>query len=346
MTSALTRFLLSVLSMIVLTALTGCDSDHSESSGSAPVLPTVSVSVITAELSSPARQVEIMGTVQAAERASIAAKISGNITDILVSPGSRVKQGDLLISISAGEISAKLLQVQAQLDQATRNLTREQNLLKKNAATVEKVRTLEETRKIAEAAYKEARTMLSYTSIKAPFDGIITKKHANVGDLAIPGSPLLQLESESHLQIVTHIPESLVLEVSIGDRLPVFIPAAEREIIGVVQEVAPSADPRSRTAPVKLTITAESKIRSGQFARVRLPGTRGTAILLPESAIHQFGQMERVFIVNENQVQLRLVKSGLKLGNRIEILAGIEAGDQVVVSADAKLQDGQPISLQ
>jgi len=301
MTSALTRFLLSVLSMIVLTALTGCDSDHSESSGSAPVLPTVSVSVITAELSSPARQVEIMGTVQAAERASIAAKISGNITDILVSPGSRVKQGDLLISISAGEISAKLLQVQAQLDQATRNLTREQNLLKKNAATVEKVRTLEETRKIAEAAYKEARTMLSYTSIKAPFDGIITKKHANVGDLAIPGSPLLQLESES---------------------------------------------PRSRTAPVKLTITAESKIRSGQFARVRLPGTRGTAILLPESAIHQFGQMERVFIVNENQVQLRLVKSGLKLGNRIEILAGIEAGDQVVVSADAKLQDGQPISLQ
>ena len=125
-----------------------------------------------------------MGTVQAAESASIAAKISGNITDILVSPGSRVKQGDLLASISAGEISAKLLQVQAQLQQATRNLAREQSLLKKNAATVEMVKTLEDTKKIAEAAYKGARTMLSYTSINAPFDGIITKKHTNVGDLA------------------------------------------------------------------------------------------------------------------------------------------------------------------
>lgn len=330
---------------LFLTTLSACDSEHSDSSGVLENLPPLSVTVITAEKSTPIRQVEIMGTVQAAESASIAAKISGNITDILVSPGSRVKQGDLLASISAGEISAKLLQVQAQLQQATRNLAREQSLLKKNAATVEMVKTLEDTKKIAEAAYKEARTMLSYTSINAPFDGIITKKHTNVGDLATPGTLLLQLESQSQLQVITDIPESLVLEISIGDRLPVYIPAADLEITGIVQEVAPTADTRSRTAPVKLTIPSETKIRSGQFARVSLPGSKGSAILLPEQAVRAFGQMERVFIVKDLTAHLRLVKTGLRHGGKIEILSGIEPGEQIVVSTKTQLHDGQPVTL-
>ncbi len=336
-----------IISIILfLIILSSCKSEHPAAQEPEAVLPNIAVRTIIAEQSSPARQVEIMGTVQAAESASIAAKISGNITDIPVSPGSRVKQGDLLASISAGEISAKLMQAQAQLEQATRNYTREQGLLKKNAATVEMVKTLEETKRIAEAAYKEARTMLGYTSITAPFDGIVTKKHASIGDFATPGSPLLQLESESSLQVITHIPESLILEISIGDRLPIYIPAADVRITGIVEEVAPTADPRSRTAPVKLHIPSQEKIRSGQFARVSLPGTKGSAILLPETAVQPFGQMERVFVAENQTARMRLVKTGLKHGDRIEILSGIEPGEEIVVSADARLQDGQPVSLQ
>jgi len=331
---------------IFIAAFAGCKSEHPDSAARGEDLPQKQVEITTAEQSSPPRQVEIMGTVQAAESASIAAKISGNITDIAVTPGSRVKQGELLASISAGEISAKLLQAQAQLEQATRNLTREQNLLKKNAATIETVKTLEETKKIAEAAFKEARTMLSYTSIKAPFDGIITKKHANIGDLATPGTPLLQIESEDQLQVITDIPESLILKISIGDRLPVYIPAANLDIIGVVKEVAPSADTRSRTAPVKLTLPVETKIRSGQFARVSLPGTTGRAILLPKTAVRPFGQMERVFTVTDQTAQLKLVKTGHAYGSTIEILSGIEPGEKIIVSADVQLQDGQPVTVQ
>jgi multidrug efflux pump subunit AcrA (membrane-fusion protein) len=155
-----------------------------------------------------------------------------------------------------------------------------------------------------------------------------------------------RLESETQLQVITHIPESLVLEISIGNKLPVYIPAAELEIVGIVQEVAPTADTRSRTAQVKLTIPSQSKIRSGQFARVSLPGTRGSAVLLPETALHPFGQMERVFIVKDQIARLRLVKTGLRHDRKIEILSGIEPGEQIIVSADTKLQDGQPVTLQ
>ncbi len=143
------------------------------------------------------KQVEVVGTVQAVEQAEISAKISGNIVAFPVDLGSRVKQGDLLAELNAGEISAQVRQAKAQLEQTRRNLEREENLLKKNAATPETVKSLEDTARIATAAYRETRTMLDYTRITAPFSGIITRKMANVGDLATPGKPLLQIEEGS-----------------------------------------------------------------------------------------------------------------------------------------------------
>jgi RND family efflux transporter MFP subunit len=326
-------------------SLSGCNSEHQEQTVAEP-LPPLPVQVITAESSKPLRQVEIMGSIRAAQSASIAARVSGNITSLLVTLGSRVKQDDTLVTIGAEEISAKLNQAQAELEQVKRNLKREQNLLKKNAATPESVRTLEESLKIAEAAYKGARTMLGYTTIKAPFDGVITEKTANIGDLATPGKPLLQLESESSLQVIADIPEALLLELKLGDQLPVSIEAAGLEITGLITEIAPTADPQSRTAPIKLDIKTDPKIRSGQFVRLSLPGNRGEAIMIPSQAIRPFGQLDRVFIIDNDIARMQLVKTGLKDDERIEILAGLSAGDQVIVSDNSQLSDGRKVIIE
>ena len=337
----------SLLTAIAFTAiLTACSSGHDKEGKTPEKLPTADVKTIEATLDTPVRQVEIMGTVLASHSASIAAKISGNITELPVNLGSSVKEGDTLVTISAGEISAKLLQAQAQYEQADRNLTREKNLLKKNAATPETVKTLEESRRIAEAAFNEAKTMLSYTRIKAPFAGVITRKNANVGDLATPGIPLLQLEDNDNLQILADIPEAMVLDIKIGDRLPVYIPAADTRTSGTVAEIAPAADPRSRTAPVKLNIDNNAKIRSGQFARVSLPGKKGEAVMVPASAVLPFGQMQRLFVADESKARLQLVKTGLKFDDQVEILAGIDSGDRVIIEGHQHLMDGQPVKLQ
>lgn len=324
--------------------LTACSSGH-EKEGRTEKLPTADVKVVEATFGTPARQVEIMGTVMASHTASIAAKISGNIIELPVNLGSEVKRGDTLVSISAGEISAKLLQAQAQLEQVERNLKREKNLLAKNAATPETVKTLEESRRIAEAAYNEAKTMLSYTQIKAPFAGVITRKNANIGDLATPGSPLLQLENNDSLQVIADIPEAMVLDIKIGDSLPVYIPAADIKTSGTVAEVAPTADPTSRTAPVKLNFDNNAKIRSGQFARVSLPGKKGEAVMVPASAVVPFGQMQRVFVAVDSKARLQLVKTGLTFEDQVEILAGIDNGDKVITEGHRRLQDGQSIKL-
>jgi len=329
----------------VLLALGGCSSEAPEQMPMSEPLPPAPVSVVTVDEQTPARQVEIMGTVQAAESASIAARVSGNIIELPVSLGSRVSDGDLLVTLGAAEINAQLLRAQAQFEQAERNLARERSLLAKNAATAETVRTLEETRQIAAAALKEARTMLGYTTITAPFSGIITRKMASIGDLATPGKPLLQLENEDQVQVLADVPESLVLALSIGDELPINLPAAGLRISGRIMEIAPTADPRSRTVPVKLAIDSSERIRSGQFARVSLPSKRGEAFMVPEEAVLPFGQMERIFLTDGQRARLQLVKTGLKHDGAVEILAGINGGDRVIVSGHHHLQDGQPVTV-
>ncbi|MBE0585273.1 MAG: efflux RND transporter periplasmic adaptor subunit [Desulfofustis sp.] len=323
----------------------GCSSEEAEQVSSREQLPPAAVSVVTVEEQAPARQVEIMGTVQAAESASIAARVSGNIIELPVSLGSRVSEGDLLVTLGAGEINAQLLQAQAQFEQAERTLARERRLLAKNAATAETVRTLEETRQIAAAALKEARTMLGYTTISAPFSGIITRKMASIGDLATPGKPLLQLENEGQLQVLADVPESLVLALSIGDELPIHLPAAGLQITGRIIEIAPTADPRSRTAPIKLAIESSAQIRSGQFARISLPSGTGAAFMVPEDAVLPFGQMERIFLTDGQRARLQLVKTGLRHDGAVEILAGVTVGDRVIVSGHRHLQDGQPVTI-
>ena len=290
--------------------------------------------------------IELAGTLQAAERAAIAAKITGVITRMPVALGSTVKAGDLLVTISADEIAARLNQAEAQLAQAKRNLEREQSLLAKNAATPEAVKSLHDQYTIAQAGYREAKTMMGYTTITAPFDGVVTRKTAHSGDLATPGAVLLQIENNRTLQVTTAVPESLVLHIRTGDVLTVKVESAGLVIQGTVSEIAPAVDPSSRTAPVVLDLPASPDLRSGQFARVLLPGKGSQTLVIPSSALVPSGQMDRVFVVEGEHARLRLVRTGLPLNGMTEILSGLSAGETVVTANNRLLMDGQPLRIQ
>ncbi len=334
-----------VLLLVGTAILPGCKGEGEHSKSDVLQLPPVSVTVQKVSEEPARSRVEVVGTVEAVQRATIAARISGQIVDMPVVLGSMVKQGDLLVKISAGEIAAKVLQAEAQLAQARRNLERENKLQKQGASTQETVKTLEDVTRIAEAAYKEARTMLDYTTIIAPFSGTVTSKNANVGDLAAPGLSLLHIENGEKLQVLAQIPEALFLKVSLGDMLPVHIPAAGIRLVGEVAEVAPAADPLSRTAPVKINIPGEANLRVGQFARVTLASSDEQTLVVAESAVLEKGQMSVVFVVEDNIARLRLIRIGAAYAGEVEVLSGLDAGEVVVVSNIEKLQDGQPLNI-
>lgn len=306
----------------------------------------VAVSVAKASESAIPALIELAGTVQAVDRAAIAAKVTGVITKVPVALGSQVKAGDLLISISAEEIAAKLSQAETQLAQAKRNLEREQNLLAKNAATADTVKSMADAYAIAQAGYREAKTMLGYATITAPFDGVITRKLVSSGDLAVPGTVLLQIENPRKLKVTAAVPESLILSLHTGDTLTINIPAASASVQGLVSEIAPAADPGSRTAPITIELPSDPKLRSGQFARVFLPGKEGKTLLVPSSAIVPQGQLDRVFVVDNDRAHLRLVRTGRQLDGTTEILSGLDQGETVVTTNNQLLVNGQTLRVQ
>ena len=331
------------LAVLTLFVLTGC-KDPAEKATVSP-LPPVEVQLETLAPSEVPVQVELAGSVQAVEHATISARVAGQIVNLPVQLGSKVNKGDLLVKISAAEINARVRQAEIQLAQAQRNLARESKLQEVNASTREKVKTLKEQEQTSEAAYREAQTILGYTEIKAPFAGTVTAKLVEVGDLAVAGAALLKLENGMELEVVIQVPEAQSHALSLASHLPLTVPAAGLTLNAQIREISPTVDPASRTTQIKLTLPAAAELRSGQFARVALVDSRATTLMISSQALKQKGQMQQVFVAEQGTARMRLVRIGAEVGGRTEILSGLQAGDLVVIDASDALHDGQALKV-
>jgi RND family efflux transporter MFP subunit len=308
-----------------------------------PTLPAATVRAQTIESKKRIATEEVVGTVRAKLRSVIVAKVSGKIEQLLVVPGQQVQAGETLAVVDAREVQARYDQAVALSQQAEADLKRLTALLEQKVLSQAEFDSAQAKARVTVASRNEAETLLSYTKVTAPFAGVITRKHADVGDLATPGKPLLDMEDSTALRLEADVPEAVVGRLTLGDRLPVRIAALEKELTGVISEIAPAADPNSRTFLVKLDLPGTTGLRAGQFGRVAMPVGETAALRVPASAVVQRGQMELVFIVSDGKAQLRLVKTGKRSGNEVELVSGVSAGERVVVENVVGLVDGQPV---
>ncbi|HEX9047198.1 MAG TPA: efflux RND transporter periplasmic adaptor subunit [Verrucomicrobiae bacterium] len=323
--------------------LMGC---HRASESAPPELPPVTVH-LQAVTRQPVQSTEdVVGTVRPKLSAAIEAKISGRIVQMLVVPGQLVTNGELLVQLDAHEIQARYDQARAVRQQAESDLKRAADLMQQQILSAAEFDAAQSKFRVADAAANEAETLLGYTRITAAFDGVITRKLADVGDLAMPGKTLLQMENPQALRLEADVPEALLGNLKLGDKLTVSIASVAGEIAGTVAEMSPAADPNSRTFLVKLDLPNAAGLRSGQFGRVVVPVGETEAIRIPAAAVVQRGQMEMVFIAANDRAQMRLVKTGRHLGDDVEIVSGLDAGEKFVLDAPANLVDGQPLNLQ
>ena len=322
--------------------LTACGKHEQNPSPSAP-LPTVTVKAEAVKWSPHTATEEVVGTVRSKQRAVVEAKVSGRVLEYTATPGAMVKAGDLLARLDVQEIQAKVDQARAMLDQAKRDFDRQKQLIASNATTRQEFDATEARVKIGTGAVSEAETMMSYAKVTAPFDGVVTRKLADVGDLAMPGKPLLEIEAPTSLRFEADLPEAILDHVKLGEKMPVRL---AKVIEGTVSEISPVADPVSRTFNVKLDLPPTEGLRTGQFGRVSVPVAEVKLLLVPQNAVLKRGQMELVFVAQNGKAALRLVKTGKVLEGRIEVLSGLEEGEQVIVSETAKLTDGQPVTFQ
>lgn len=337
----------SVLCLLpALVLLAGCTKPAAADAAAGANLPPAKVQTAAVSAENVAGLTEVTGTVRPVQRAQLAAKLMGAIEEMPVTLGQAVRTGDLLVKISAGEITARLAQAQAQLNVARRDLDRERDLLPKGASTADMVRGLEDRLTMTQAMVREAEVMLGYAEIRAPFDGVIARKSAHPGDLAAPGMVLVEIEGAADFQVEAAVPDSLAAGLVRGAPFTVELPAAKLTFTGALAELSSAADSQSRSVLVKISVPAGTAVRSGEFARVRVPGAAVSTLLIPAAALSPLGQMERVFVAGPgSRAVLRLVKSGTVHGDRIEILSGLDAGERVVVNPPAGLREGQTLEI-
>jgi RND family efflux transporter MFP subunit len=331
------------ITLIAAALSTGCSKQ--EASSAHESLPRVTVRVAVVEQNARPSSEEVVGTVRAKLRAAIEAKVSGRVEALLVAPGQTVKAGELIAQLDAREIQAKLDQALAMREQATKDLARARDLLDKKITTQAEFDSVQARERVAVGSVKETETMLGYTKLVAPFNGIVTRKLADVGDLATPGKPIIEMEDPSALRFEADVPEALIGNLKLGVKLPVRVGAVPTPIEGVVVELAPVADAASRTFLVKLDLPPTEAARSGQFGRVWVATGESQTIRVPAGAIVARGQMETVFVAAKDHAQLRIVRTGKRTDGEVELLSGINPGESIIIEGAEQLRDGQPITL-
>ncbi len=286
---------------------------------------------------------EVLGTVRAKRHATLEAKLSGRIASLPVVLGQRIKAGERVVRLDAAEIAARLDQAETSLQQAERDWKRVASLFEQQAIPRAEYDAAEARHRGALGGAAEAKAMMSYVDISAPFDGVVTRKWAEVGDLALPGKPLISIEDPSALQLEADVPQAILSQVQHGARLTARVDGVTRELTGTVSEIAPSADATSRTFRVQIDLPDQPGLSSGQFGRLRVPVGTTHSVRVPAAAVVHRGQLEIVFVVVNQHAQFHLVTTGKHVGDAVEILSGLDAGDIVVVDGMTALSDGQSV---
>lgn len=356
---------------LLLTAvflLPGCggDIEPGTTPGQTPLIKGLPLVTLAA---SPLPGTEVfVGTVESRDRGVLSARVAGRVSRIAIHEGDRVKKGDLLLLLADNEAAdrlqearaalaetrGRLASAQARLNLAQKTYKRYERLFANEAVTPQEmdqvVAQLEVARqgrvsaeaavRRAEGARNAAQVTSSYTRVLAPYDARVVAKAVEEGSTVLPGSPLLTLDRQGPWRVRAEVPESFSGKIAEGDVFGVAIPALGRTLSGNVSEVVPSADPRSRTFQVKVNLGSEPGLSAGLFARISASFGKREALLIPAAALVTRGQLTGVYVVTDGILHYRLVKTGRRVGDRVEILSGLRAGETIVAADALRARNG------
>ncbi|MCJ7595824.1 MAG: efflux RND transporter periplasmic adaptor subunit [Desulfobacterales bacterium] len=183
-------------------------------------------------------------------------------------------------------------------------------------------------------AVEESTIALGYTRIVATEDGEVVRRLAEAGELALPGRPLLLLQAKGALRLEALVREGLIHRVSQGTLLQMGVSALGRNFSGMVEEVVPSADPMTRTFLVKVGIQDAKGLLPGMFGRLLIPVEERKVVLVPRNAVKRIGQLEMVTVEINGKWQQILVKTGMVLGGKVEVLSGLQGHERLALEGE------------
>lgn len=323
------------------------------------------------------RTVELPGELQPFLSVSLHARVPGYVEKVLVDRGSVVKEGQLMVELSAPETEAQIAEAESKIQAAESDrlqaeaqiagLQSTYDRLKKAAETPGAIaenelvqmqkqieagqalsRSRQEAGRALAASLRALKEMQSYLRITAPFDGVITDRLVHPGALVGPGadSPLMVLQQISKLRLVVAVPEEDAGAIPQGARVEFHVPAfLERNYFGTIARSAHALDPKTRTMAVELDVmNGDGSLSPGMYATAQWPIRRSTAALfVPATSV--VTTTERTFVIRgrNGHAEWVNVKKGPTDGDLMEVIGPLHPGDKIVRRASDEMREGSPI---
>ena len=291
------------------------------------------------------------GSIVADQQATLSARLTAQVADVLVDVGDKVKAGDILIHLDNLDLDARVRQTeqalasaQAQLNIARKDYARTQSLFKRKLVAqsrldeaLSNLQTAEARFKQTQASLEEAQTTYGYSIIAAPFDGVVTQKLVHKGDIASPGVAMLSLYNPSTLMMESYIAASQRYLLQLGQHWPVTLPEQGLELDGVIKEITPASDAGSRSVVVKLAFASEvlaqtdgQQLFPGMFARVSIQTDEHQALVIPQSSTYRIGQLQYIKVVDGERVVPRLIETRPYTANRLIVRKGVAEATEIL----------------
>jgi len=352
---------ITIIGLALLIISCGSDEKKTISESNSPRV-SVKVSSINTDNNNPFFTAS--GKIEAVNNVTLSTRTSGYVDNIYVKVGDKVRKGDLLISINNADLKAKRAQVNAGIIEtkaayniAEKDYNRYKNLFAKNSASQKEMDDMTANFEMAKARLEASNEMMNeinaqfkYVDIKAPFSGVVTTKFIETGDLANPGMPLISVESPEKFEVTVMVAESEISQVKKETTVEMLVKSINKTLTGVVSEVSTSANNTGGQYLVKITLNkTDAAILSGMYTNVKFPSNKKTAtnkVLIPLDVIVKNGQLRGVYTVSQNNTAiLRWLRLGKTFGNEIEVLSGLNADEQYIVSSEGKLYNGIKVAI-
>lgn len=339
-----------VLSLPLVFVLAAC-GEKSPPATVEPAGPRL-VKAIEVAAVDPAGDRRYSGEVRARHETTLGFRVGGKIVERLVDAGARVKPGQALARLDPADAALAASQAEANAALAAADLKRARELREKNFVSQAALEARETAAKAADAQAKLARNQMAYTTLTADAAGIVSVVLAEPGQVVSTGQGVFRVARDGEREVAISLPEAALAGIRPGSPAEVALWADGQTFAGRVREIAPAADPATRTFTARVAIVgAPPDLPLGLTATVRFPHEGERRIVVPRSALFQEGERPAVWVIGkDNAVELRAVeierhgdagailKSGLVVGEHV-VAAGafkLTAGEKVRVAAEAK----------
>ena len=322
--------------------------------GGGPARPTA-VEVAKVESMTLVDETQAVGSLRSRQGVMLRPEVGGRVKQIFFNDGQRVRKGQLMVQFDDQLPQAQLAQARAELSITEANHKRNQDLVAQNFISQRSLDESSAALEVSRAKLSLAQATLQRLQVLAPFDGITGLKQINVGDYLKDGADMVNVEDIDAVLLDFRLPERFQAKIRAGQKAQLTVDALPgRPFSALIQAVDPLIDANGRSVGVRGCIdNRQQQLRPGMFARVNAVfGSRENALVIPEEAIiPQGGRTFVVKIVAGDKPDVKVservvVKVGLRLPGKVEILEGLSAGDTVVTAGHQRLQkDGTVVRV-